>query len=207
MPRLYRPHIPLKVRCRVALRQLGELWPEEFLKEYEGARGQKGKGWEALLEQLLFQLCGLLSCAPEDLHLDHDPALATRERSGEGKQTVYTPDANDPEHLIYRDKHAHHIKTNVRGEHGQHPDRVLIKRAKQRIDTSDIPEADEAWFKRAKLKGPKRKWPKRKIANRKRPWAKRPFRSQKATQTLRRRRGRSARRVRHRLRHDESARA
>lgn len=194
MPRLYRPHIPFKVRCQVALRQLGEMWADDFLKEYEGAQGQKGKGWEALLAQLLFQLSGLLSCKLEDLHLDHDPALATRERRGEGKQTVYTPDANDPEHLIYRDKHAHHIKTNVRGEHGQHPDRVLIKRHRRATSESG-----------GKARRQKRKWPRRKIANRKRPWAKRPFRSQKTTQTVRRRRGRSARRVRHQLRHHESA--
>ena len=52
-----------------------------------------------------------------------------RTRAG---KTLYSPDANDPEHLVYRTAHAHLIKTNVRGEHGQHPDRVLIKKERRR---------------------------------------------------------------------------
>lgn len=132
MPRLYRPHIPLDVRCRVAMRQLGELWPDEALEAHDGALG-------AFLVQLLKKLTELLG--EETLHLDHDPPLAARlvmTRStinmlNEGLATVYIPDANDPDYLIYRGAQAHKIKTNVRGEHGQHPDRVLIKRERKRL--------------------------------------------------------------------------
>ena len=58
----------------------------------------------------------MMDCGIKDLHLDHDPALGARKRKGEGKKTVYDPPANSPDHLIYREKHDHHIKTNVRGE-------------------------------------------------------------------------------------------
>lgn len=46
--------------------------------------------------------------------LDHNPALILREfnkRTGK-----YTPDANDPAHLIYRVVDDHHRKTNVSGD-------------------------------------------------------------------------------------------
>ena len=96
--KLHRPHIPLNICHRVALRQLA----------------------------------ALLGCGIKDLHLDHDPALGARQRKGEGKKTVYIPDANDPEHLIYRDKHDHHIKTQIKGDGAQYPDRVLIARERKR---------------------------------------------------------------------------
>lgn len=127
MTRLYRPHVPLDVRCRVAMRQLGEIWPNEALTANKGGLG-------AFLDRLLKRLSELLD--EEQLHLDHDPALATRERKGEGKNTVYTPDANDPEFLFYRGRQSHKIKTNVRGDGAQFPDRVLIARARRHRDRS-----------------------------------------------------------------------
>ena len=143
MPRLYRPHIPLEVRCRVVLRQLGELWPDDVIARHKTRPGDaylKGigvfvprGGLAALLASKLDALAVLLDCKIEDLRLDHDPALATRmKRTMPNGTVVYSPDANSPGHLIYREKHAHHIKTNVRGDHGQHPDRVLIKRERKR---------------------------------------------------------------------------
>jgi hypothetical protein len=76
-----------------------------------------------------------LGCNRHDLRLDHDPPLAARPRfrRGLGKKTYYQPPANDPDHLVYRPhgpefEGSHLIKTNVRGDHGQFPDRVLIKR-------------------------------------------------------------------------------
>jgi len=128
MARLYRPHIPLDVRCRVVLRQLGEIWPEEVIAI---ARGHYGE----LLQDKLKELAELLKCKPRDLHLDHDPALGARQQVTNfyTEEISYIPEANDPEFLIYREKEAHKIKTNVRGEHGQYPDRVLIKRERRRI--------------------------------------------------------------------------
>lgn len=162
MPRLYRPHIPIKVRCRVAMRQLGEMWPDRVLEEWEGPLG-------ALLDMLLAKLGPLLSNEEViDLHLDHDPPLAARGLMHKRKTgtVVYVPDANDPEHLVYREKHAHHIKTNVRGEGAQHPDRVLIKkqrrreRGKQRRRGPPIRSRKSTWPKGRKLTSANR-WPKK----------------------------------------------
>lgn len=152
MPRLYRPHIPLEVRCRVVLRQLGECWPDDVIESYKPKPGDaylKGLGGvfvprarlAVLLAVKLDALAVLLDCKAEDLRLDHDPALATRMKRTawhRGKEiTIYSPDANSPDYLIYREKHAHLIKTNTRGEHGQHPDRVLIKKEKRRLKDSE----------------------------------------------------------------------
>src|SRR5215472_2814209 len=111
MPRLYRPYIPLDVRCRVVLRQLGEIWPDEVIAEWRAKR----LGLDLLLAAMFADLSRLLGCAPHDLHLDHDPPLALRKRldvvEGGKAKSIYTPDANDPEHLIYRTKAAHDVKT------------------------------------------------------------------------------------------------
>ena len=142
------------------MRQLGELWPDEALNAHEGALG-------AFLNQLLFKLAELLGA--KKLHLDHDPPLGARPqfRRGLGKKTYYEPPANDPHHLIYREKHAHHIKTNVRGEHGQHPDRVLIKRERKR-QTKKKPSR----FSRPPCRAKKSTWPKRPLRSANR-WPKR----------------------------------
>ncbi len=50
----------------------------------------------------------------ERVALDHNPALILRDfnpRTGK-----YNPDANDPDHLIYRVVDDHHRKTNVAGD-------------------------------------------------------------------------------------------
>lgn len=157
MTRLLRPHIPLETRCRVVLRQLGEMWPDKVIAAH-------GKRLKQLLTLKLGHLAALMASAVSDLHLDHDPPLGARVKvTRKGKHIGYLPDANDPEHLIYRDKHAHRIKTNVRGEHGQHPDRVLIKKERRRTRPK-------------KAKPRRREWPKRKVASAKRPWPKRKIR-------------------------------
>lgn len=126
MPRLLRPHIPIETRCRVVLRQLGEMWTSDVLRVWQGHFG-------SLLADRLAKLAALLHCEVKDLHLDHDPALAAREKVfKKGEHVGYRPDANDPEHLYYREAAAHRVKTNVRGLHGQHPDRVLIKKQRRR---------------------------------------------------------------------------
>lgn len=151
--RLYRPHVPIAVRCEVAARQLG--WKHEDFSSNTTFRD--------LLAHRLVMLGCLLHCAAADLHLDHDPPLAARmKRTMPDGRTICSPDANDPAHLIYREKHAHQIKTNVRGEHGQYPDRVLIKRERRRQRKP-----------RTKLK---RKWAKRPMPKVSRPWPKREMR-------------------------------
>jgi hypothetical protein len=77
----------------------------------------------------------------KDLRLDHDPALCNREQrvywrgddvQGMNRIVLYTPAANDPEHLIYRSHADHDIKTRVRGDGAQHSDLALRRIAKRR---------------------------------------------------------------------------
>jgi hypothetical protein len=101
-----------------------------------GLVGTKGAARLLRLRQALASTMGPM-VGEVDLHLDHDPPLAARMKRTvwkDGKQiTVYSPGANSPDHLFYRERHAHLIKTNIRGEHGQFPDRVLIKRERKRL--------------------------------------------------------------------------
>lgn len=108
------------------------------------------------------RLKALLDCLKDRigataLELHHDPALGAREKiMRDGKIVGYIPDANDPLWLVYLDEHDHLIRTNVAGEHGQHPDRVLIKKQRRR--------------ERPRPKRFAKAWPKG------RPFPKRPFR-------------------------------
>lgn len=140
--RLPRPYIPLEVRCRVALRQLGEMWPDEVI-----ASAPRFGGLLMLLEVKKAQLAYLLGIKTAlDLHLDHDPALGAREKIRKhGKIVGYRPDANDSDHLAYRTKESHRIKTLIRGDGAQYSDRALIKRERRRM----------------RGPRPKRKWPSR----------------------------------------------
>lgn len=165
MGRLYRPPIPLAVKCEVAARQImRHTTTVSFI-------GVPDKPLHQRLRVLLAILAGLLFCEVADLRLDHDPALGARPRGrlGLGRKTYYTPDANDPDHLFYRPhgpEHAgsHLIKTNVRGDHGQHPDRVLIKKARRLANPGRAKKkARIATLRKTAKPAPKRSWPKRKF--------------------------------------------
>ncbi len=101
--KLLRPHIPLEVRCRVAARQLG------LRPDLEGDKRMGRLG--LLLDAYLQMLATELGCEVSQLHLDHDPALGAREKvfSGLGRHVNYKPEANDPEFLVYRERHAHQV--------------------------------------------------------------------------------------------------
>src|SRR3990167_11237972 len=117
--KLVRPYIPLKVRVKVAERQLA----------YHGVILAVNK--EPSLAKQLTELLGVLQSIlrADKLHLDHDPALALRKfNKHTGK---YKPDTNDPEYLKYRATDGHHTKTFIRGEHGQRSDVAQIKRERQ----------------------------------------------------------------------------
>lgn len=163
MSRLPRPHIPLEVRCRVALRQLGRIGEAMersiILNDYRS--GGPGLKWY-LEDTLLPMLRERLGAA--SLHLDHDPALENRKQIHSANATVlsnetiigYFPDANDPRYLIYREGgfsgSNHDVKTRIRGEHGQLSDHGLARKEKRR---------------QRKLTKPKTKWPKgRKLQSR-----------------------------------------
>lgn len=174
MPRLYRPHIPLPVQAKVLVRQIGYLWPDDVLK---GVIERKELARFVQFQKTM--LADALGCAAVDLRLDHDPALATREivaGTGSDKATRYKPDANDPEFLIYREKHAHHIKTNVRGEGAQYPDRVLIKRERKRRLAKKLKKNPRIWRKISDNKQKriidaksKHRWPSRPFPKRRKP--------------------------------------
>lgn len=144
-----RPHIPLDVRCVVALRQLqGFVTDPREILDIDREAGDSNR---RLLTLLLKALCRHLG--EDKLALDHNPPLRVREY--DSRTQLYKPHANDPEFLIYRTETAHRFKTNVRGDGAQHPDRVLINRERRR--------------ERPKMKS-KRPWPKRKMVSR--PWPK-----------------------------------
>jgi hypothetical protein len=121
--KLLRPRIPVETRCRVLLRQIGHFWPDDVI---QANRGHLQK----LLDRLLDELRTVLSPASDEpLHLDHDPALENRpfdETTGK-----YTPDANDLEHLIYRSKENHRLKTLVRGDGAQLSDAAIARKRKK----------------------------------------------------------------------------
>lgn len=163
--RLLRPAIPDSVKCRVALRQLGEMWPDAVMAAAKDA-GRIGK----LAVELHARLAELLNCPPADLRLDHNPALGMRDKVFvKGVHVGYKPHANDPEHLVYRTHQDHLIKTNVRGDGALHPDRVYIKRAKRLERAAANPEkfvrskqklrSASRWSKGQKI--PSRPFPKR----------------------------------------------
>lgn len=161
MSRLYRPHIPLSVRVEVVDRQL---------RQFGGTLKRVGKATlRDTLDVGLWVLAGNLGCDISDLRLDHDPALGARPKIVDGDKMIYSPDANDARYLEYiphgpEFDGSHLIKTNVRGRHGQHPDRVLIKK-QRRIERGPKPKRGpkikSAGF--ASKPGAKARWPKRKF--------------------------------------------
>lgn len=151
MARLPRKHIPLEVRLRVVLRQLGfarNQIDDIICDAKDPTRPPAHRGCGRRLAFPLTILAERLDCRVEDLALDHNPALENREKlillpSGRkirqvvvpkgGQVLRYFPDELDPDHLLYREKHAHHIKTNVAGDGAQYSDRVLAKRERKRV--------------------------------------------------------------------------
>lgn len=150
-----RPYIPLDVRCRVALRQLGR--SEEGIERWmmQNHRDSGGGGYKAGLARLLSSLTEKLGVPGETLHLDHDPALILRPF----KRGRYTPDANDPDWLIYRTTADHLQKTT-----GRKPGALKTVTTKG----SDI--GLKAKFDR--LEGRTKKKKSRPIPQRKNPWPK-----------------------------------
>lgn len=147
MARLERPYIPLSVRVQVAARQLRERWLAGdklagsvlygLSLSTDRDAGDPTMSDSKRLRALLGALFADRPCA-----LDHDPALVNRRRVRrrvKGKMvTAYSPDANDPRYLVYRESgpvgggSEHDIKTRVRGDHGQLSDLGLARKEKRR---------------------------------------------------------------------------
>lgn len=152
--RLPRPHVPLEVRCRVALRQTGASaeFAENVIRYHRrDPRAPAGTtGFGRLLRIALKQLAEKLGCPMRDLRLDHDPALGLRKKIRRGGKIVgYVPHANDPNSLLYRSKDGHHVKTNVRGDGAQRSDTARMKRERRR--TSKKPKRKYRWAKGRKI--------------------------------------------------------
>lgn len=176
MARLYRPHVPLLVRCTVAERQLMAMTSSLPTNEFGVIwRDDPKSKLKPRLDSALFHLAVAFRCKVRDLRLDHDPPLALRLqfRRGLGKKTYYEPDANDSEYLRYRPHGAefegsHAIKTFVRGDHGQFSDVALIKRERRRQRKKSEKKTRRLALTKPK-KAPRKKfqWPKRKFPRRK----------------------------------------
>lgn len=163
--RLYRPHIPILVQLEVAERQLGGppgtgVIAGMLYGDLDIEKDFSAKKWLAVF---LGCVASDFGCTVKDLRLDHDPPLGARKRRGEGKKTVYTPAANDPDHLFYRPHGpqftgSHDVKTRIRGDHGQYSDLTLIKRERKRLAQ---PKPKKTWKRQPKRKWPSRPFPKR----------------------------------------------
>ncbi|MDO8534229.1 MAG: hypothetical protein Q7S17_05750 [Xanthobacteraceae bacterium] len=164
MSRLPRPNPSTEVRCRVALRQLGEAFPETALDSWRYDRTIAPKyrktGLGQMLETLLDRLAAKLGCAVSDLRLDHDPALENRLKVFvKGVHVDYEPLANDPDYLRYRPHGtqfagSHDVKTRIRGDNGQLSDNALAKKERRRLRKLDPKR------KKAKIRSANR-WPPR----------------------------------------------
>jgi hypothetical protein len=121
MPRLLRPYIPRAVRLKVAWRQLGS----HVRAVFPGERTSVSQSLSIALKFLAYRY----QCEVADLQLDHDPALENRQFNVRTQK--YIPDANDPDHLAYRTKDAHRIKTLVRGDGAQLSDAAIARKRKR----------------------------------------------------------------------------
>ena len=152
-----RPHIPLSVCVQVAERQVkasgSALWPI-----YLSAQAINPWPLGQRLRILLNDLFG-----DKLYQLDHDPALILRKYRNDARMKPpdrYTPNANNPAHLVYRDTADHLQKTT-----GRKPG------AERTVTTKGSDIGIKTKF--ARLKRPKRR--KQKISARKNPWPKRKF--------------------------------
>lgn len=120
-----------------------------------------GETLKQLLERRLqFVADHVLKCPRSELRCDHNPPLRARPYNPRIKDVAarYTPNANDERYLFFRPQSAeyewsHHIKTNVRGDGAQYPDRVLINRERRR----------EKAASKGVRKWKSKTWPKRKL--------------------------------------------
>ena len=160
MSRIPRPNPPVEVRCQVALRQLGEMFPNQVIDEHPRDLGK-------LLASLLARLAPLLGCEVSDLRLDHTWALENRPKQIKSDVHVdYYPPANDPEWLAYRPQGtqfagSHDTKTRIRGDNGQLSDNALAKKERRRLHKLDPNRRRSKIKSRGFKKELKRKWPNR----------------------------------------------
>jgi len=161
-PKRQRPGMPpTSVRVIVALRQLEAFGASDAL-----TTRSDGEKVDAFLERLLCGLSLYIGCERVDLRLDHEPMLRRRayDPTIEKVADRYEPHAHDPGCLLYRPQlpefaGSHHVKTFIRGEHGQFSDAVLAKRERRRErpkTASHKPKMKSRGFQKGKRKIPSR---------------------------------------------------
>lgn len=125
-----RPAIPWSVQHQVAVRQAVAVSGVVIFPSVN----VHGRNTQADYREATRQMLAIMFPGGEKTHCDHNPPLRTRPYNPRIKDVAarYTPNANDPDHLTHRTRHDHHIKTNIRGDGAQFPDRVLIKRERRR---------------------------------------------------------------------------
>jgi hypothetical protein len=161
-----RPYIPLSVRVQVAERQVRALGdPVDAPLALSWFEHYQLVSHELSMNERLRRLVDFLSNYLGDvLQLDHDPALILRQYKVDRRKPEaawFTPNANDPEHLVYRPLGDHGQKTTGR---------------KQGAAKTVTTKGSDIWLKTKfrRLEQPRTK-PKAKIPQRARPWPKRPF--------------------------------
>lgn len=123
--KLQRPYIPIRIRIKVASRQLRHFGASDALLTRERFE-REDVYLDRMLTGLSLYLNGNIF---QPLHLDHDPALCNRKFF---QRTMrYEPAANDPRYLIYRTEAEHDIKTRVRGDGAQLSDLALRRKFKR----------------------------------------------------------------------------
>lgn len=145
--KLHRPHIPLAIRVAVAERQAMASLPLACLP------------WGPPPESPRKRLAALLGALFGDqaVELHHRPALVNRRHRLVRGEVVYSPPANDPEHLVYLLKGDHEIETRVRGVGALRSD-LGERRYRKRLARNRAPKKKaRPWPKRL------RSWPKRNV--------------------------------------------
>ncbi len=103
--RLPRPYIPITARIAAAYRTANEL----------GIRFPSSISRRVQLATILDRAFG-----DTEVELDHDPPLS--QRAFNAKTGKYTPDANDPDFMVWRTADDHRIKTYTRGDGARRSD-------------------------------------------------------------------------------------
>ena len=182
--KLPRPYVPLRVRRLVAERQyqrrFGNLKTALKLYARLGIKSDRD-----ILEVLLNELFGRMPpgriiVKPMEgrpkLELHHRPALCNRIKvklniHGSVCDYGYTPDANDPDYLVYLPADEHDVETRVRGQHGDYSDLAKARKRKrierkQRMASRVLGTAVIGRRAPAKQATPRHRWPKRKFPKR-----------------------------------------
>jgi len=168
--RRVRPYIPLEVRVQVAERQLlNEVGSGKTISVARWIAYQATKSSYSSKRNLGVLLSLLAAALGDVLQLDHDPALILRQYKVDRRKPPaawYTPNANDPDYLVYRPIRDHLEKTI-----GRKSD------AEKTVTTKGSAQWLKAKFTR--LEGRTKRRPKAKIPARKKPWPKRSFPKQR----------------------------